>query len=934
MQAVVAAASPRRLPPHPRRGVIATVLGSRRAQLATMLAALAALGLVVHHGYLTRAPLASDDWTWVSSAWLRSLFPWPPVWDPTSGFGAPSFSRLYTAPFETLWGGFAQLGIDWNILEKLFYFIPFAVLSFVGPWLLARELLGSARWAVLAAVFFATNTHVLLRGTAHLSIACAFAVGTLVFWADIRAKRRGSASWAILTGLLLTLQATYDIRIAILAVWCLALKAVLEAATAGSWTARFRSMWLFGLPVLLFASTQLAWAIPFVISGGARLPIADAPVTPFANLGHGFTARDPLWTGAPVAFKAGDVPWLAYFTPLVAFLALTMRRIRLEYAWLLLCALIAAFLIKQDGAPAGALYGWLFAHVPTWNLFREATKLFWIPAVAYAVVVPYVACAAWRALRSRGHTGFALIAAALLIAYPLGDAAANAITVARGDLGGTTVATKMPDSFTQLRSLLASDPEHSSVAFIGGAAVSDVTIHRFSLASSLHPDLELWGTTHPFDPTALDNDPLNAFCPGGNVPFCYLQAGLFPYLLHELGVGYVVAPAGSAIGSLPWGTSYEQLTARLSSMLGAPSLHLGSGTEALSVWHLRTAGTTVVGSAAIARVAAPPSATASALPALAALGLPAIFEQGVRENELPDSIDVVTGLDRRYTVRTGGQYVLALPAGAAAPSHVSVNGRMLPVHALAASWRSDGQLLGPLDLPAGTSTVDAGVAAGALIAWSPTAAAAITSAAPESSVPSTDASERVTFAAPAAHWVVMRRAFDDQWRLAGSDIHLTADGMLNAYHINGSAASTTVAASYGSGVAEAVGLAASFLVPVALVTALVVTRWRRNRRSSRAGRSSAESGTITRLNAGRLSVWLGRVGISCVALAMGSRALQTIGWPSPHPGSAGDALVGGSPYTDASIYYLSIGMALLLLSIVARVAQRRVTTARARVEPR
>lgn len=923
MQAASAGSGAESLPTRRYLSMSAGWLPSERLQQVAIVSGLAAMGLVVHHGYLTAAPLASNDWTWVSGAWLHSLFPWPTVWDSSSGFGSTAFARLFSAPFEAVWGGLVRLGLDWDVLEKLFYFVPFAVLSFVGPWVLARELLGSARWAVIAAIIFATNTHVFLRGTAHLAMACAFAVGTLVFWADVRAKRGGGVPWSIITGLLLVLQATYDIRIAVLAIWCLALKVILETATARSLTDRLRYAGLFAVSLLLFASTQLSWMVPLLASGGAQLPIADAPVQAFASLGHGFTAHDPLWTGGPVAFRASDLPWLAYLTPLAAFAALTMRRIRLEYVWLLLCALVAAFLIKQNGAPAGAVYGWLFAHVPTWNLFREASKLFWIPAVAYAVLIPYVTRSVWLTLRSHRRTVLALAGAAGLLAYPLAEAVSNSIALARGDLGGATVATHFPDSFKQLEALLAADPQRSTVAFIGGAAVTDTTIHRFSMASQRHPDLELWGTTHPYDPTSADNDPLNTYCPGGGVPFCYLQPGVFPYLMRELGVGYVVAPAGGAIGSLPWGTSYQQLNSRVSNILGIHAQHLGSGSEAISLWHLEIDGAMLVSSPAIAQVAAPASATGSVLPALAALGVPALFSTGVAPGSIPDSIAVVPRRGQDYMVHEAGRYVLAVAADSKAPSSIEINGHTQSSHVVLVAHRGGSQLLGPFDLPSGSTTLDAGGVEGALISWSPITVAVLASDSPEAVLSSTDSNEAVGFSAPSSPWILMRQQYADQWRLDRSDLHVTADGMLNSYHVGGVPAGTPLEARYSLRDAQQVGIAASLLIPVVFVVPLLTMHRLRRRRGARWGRSRAAHHVIPVLGAGRFGLWMAWLGTTFVILAMGSHLLQAIGWPSPHPGATGDALTpGGSPYTDSSLYYLSFGMGFLFLAVVARIAQR------------
>lgn len=839
----------------------------------------------------------------MSSSWLRSLYPWPTVWDPTSGFGSPAFARQNTAPFEAVWGWIAQTGLDWNVLEKVFYFVPFTILSAVGPWLLARELLNSSRWAVLSALIFATNSHLLLRGTVHLAIAAAFAVGTLVFWADVRAKTRGSARWAVLTGLLLALQAAFDIRIAVLSIWCLVLKVALEALTARSWSGRLRHLAIFAMSLAVFGGIQLSWAVPLLAyKGGAPLPIGDSPVQAFATLANGFTARDPLWTGGPVTFfRSTALPWPAYLTPLVAFSALTINRLRLEFVWLLLCALVAAFLIKQDQSPAGGVYSWLFAHVPTWNLFREATKLFWIPAIAYAVLIPYVTRYVWLALRARRRRFIALGLSAALLSFPVADALSNAVATASGNLGGATSSTHFPSSFTELQTLLGADSRRSTVAFMGGAALTDTSVHRFPLASPLHPDLELWGSTHPYDSAASDNDALNAFCPGGGVPFCYLQPDLFPYLMRELGVGYVVAPAGGSVGSLPSGTSFQELDARVSRILGAGPTRIGSGPEALAVWRLPVDGSIILSAPLVANVLAPTSDVSAVLPALLALRVPAVFTDNAGQAPPADSITVVPGTGKHYIVPTTGSYMLALLRNSGTPSQITVNG-----HAIASPrvgpHENDIQLIGPLTLSSGSATIDAGDGEAPLMAWSSSTDALVSARQNEVAIASADTNETANIAATGERWVLMRQTFDTEWLLPGADAQLRADGFLNAFHVPSAATGTRLQLRYGTARAELLGISASLavIVSVVLVAGFGGLRKRRHRTKPQPDASRFE---INMTHGTGLSRWIAGAGLACIALSMGSGVFQLIGSPL---------------LLDSALYYLSAGMVLLLVAIVLR----------------
>jgi hypothetical protein len=95
------------------------------------------------------------------------------VWDATSAFGLKNFAGASEAPILAVAAALQHLGVPSGIWEKLLFFWPVAILSFVMPWLLARELLDRSVWALMAPLIFAGNTYFLLIETGHLTVAVA-----------------------------------------------------------------------------------------------------------------------------------------------------------------------------------------------------------------------------------------------------------------------------------------------------------------------------------------------------------------------------------------------------------------------------------------------------------------------------------------------------------------------------------------------------------------------------------------------------------------------------------------------------------------------------------------------------------------------------------------------------------------------------------------
>src|SRR6202011_4870545 len=133
----------------------------------------------------------------------------------------------------------------------------------------------------------------------------------------------------------------------------------------------------------------------------------------------------------------------------------------------------------------------------------------------------------------------------------------------------------------------------------------------YSPASATHPILSLSGDT-------AGSDPFLQFCPSPDSSYCYLTNGLFPYLIKEGSVSYVVAPIGSNVGTLPSGITREWIDQQLTATLG-PMQTFGAGADALGLGQIANGPPLVVTSQSVALVAGSAQVTVTVLPALSAL---------------------------------------------------------------------------------------------------------------------------------------------------------------------------------------------------------------------------------------------------------------------------------------------------------------------------
>lgn len=873
-----------------------------RHQVASSLIGLSTAGLLIHNAWLTSRPVTAGDWTWISDSEASSWFPWRSLWDASTGFGDKLFADSNLTPLLSLAGLLSRMGLGWGTIEKLLFFLPFAILSFVAPWVLARTILRSSGWAFVAVPIFALNTSLIIDGSGHLSLGMAEVMALLVLAAFIVALTRLSFAWSIISGLLLGVEAVYEIRIAYLTVLVAALYAVVLALAEPATTLRRLALSL--LCLLAFGGTQAFWWLPLLTYGSdPGLPLASSPWIPFSRLANGITGVHPWWTGGSLAiFRTSPLNPAMFLLPIIAFVPLLVRRVKPEVVWLSLAALLAAFLLKQDNPPAGQVYDWFFAHFPGWGLFRDASKLYFIVALSYGVLVALAV--RWIVqVRSHHPASFAvrilptaMLAALLVISFlPI-------VPLAAGKIGFATQPTDLPPAFAALQRRLESDKNYGPVLWLGGAVMQDQNSqHYFRIASPTHPLLELPGTDQ-------GGDPLASFCATPSLAYCYLNVGLFPYLLSRTGAAYVVAPASSDFGALPAGISWQWIDARVQSILGPPHRY-GAG-SALSVWELPKISSPIESAPAVAWVQGPPQLTSDVLPSLNALGLPVVYGGQKLAPSITSLsvVEVVPALDHSCRIESPGQVVVLAPTNKPSIDVLRDQKRLSLPYVLEPKRLSGWAVYGPVIVQSGDQLIpEADLMVPACLAWSPLTGGVLRGGLGASEVRHVSLQpELVTMSSvdERGKWLELRRAYDPGWTLSSSTGHLVGDGLFNLYPAIGASAT---AFRFSTGPSEEGGmyLASGW----AILFAFIAWQLRKKQVVRIPSEREAPAGFLEL--GGRYASLLGMtfLGIACVF-----DLLAWPGLPSQVPGIfASIIMANGDPYR-AYEYYVGLAFVALLIA--------------------
>lgn len=892
-------------------------------------AVLALIGVAVRHSWLSTQPLAAGDWAWRDGPRLSSYFPWPGIWDPSLGpGGANRFLAAFRYPVYAAAGFMSRLGASWTLIEKVLYFVPFAALLPVAGWLLAREIMGSTRWTLLTPLLLLGNTYFLIESNGEIPLTLSEAIGMMALLGFLRAMRRRSLGWALLTGLLVAAASAFDIRPAYLCVVLMAMYFVILGLTTLKWRVLVRRGILAALVVAVYVGTQAFWLLPLLsYHGNAGFPIPPTPDFPILTLGHGLAGVIALWTGGlPSVNRQAPLNPLFLTLPLVALMPLIARRLTPEIVWLAVAALLFGYFVNTNNPPFGGIYDWMYSHVPGWSLFREGSKFLFVVGMAYAILIPIALKMAveWAATRT-SSLGRSLVRT-LGTAAAFGVVAISTWTVGvlqSGALDSTTNPTAEPASFTTLSGMLARDSRPGSLLWFGAPVTTEgLRHHTFVIASPTHTDVNLTGSYNAAD-DVTHRDPFQLFCGDPNVPYCYLDPQLFPYLTRTVGAAYIVVPSERGVGSLPHGITRSWLQQQVASMFGAPS-SLGTGNSQILVWRLPAPDPAVTTAPAVALVNGGTWSAAQALPALEAMAVPAAFRGTFDGNHypsapslLPDAVEVLPRTD-------GG-------CSGSAPSHVVVmahttspvivvdvagTSRSLPrldVTSRLLGWA----VYGPVNIGAGNvpmSTLATNINLGPCIAWSQLAQRALDSHPNGVTSISVESNGEVVTAPSSRNgdrWVELRHFYDPGWRLGGVRPASTGDGIFALYHLDASrAAPATLTFTFSTLIWEHIGLLAAAVVLV-LTLAVAARDLRRHRAEVNSVESPVPELLLVPSTIGR---WIASIGMTVLAFSALASTIEWFGLPSVAPATT----FASDPYA-LDVGYGAAAIGVLLLSVAVRI---------------
>ncbi len=446
--------------------------------------ALIALLFIVFRSYFTTDLLISSDLLYNYRSTMLDLSTQPYLWhlERGSGLGGPYSFLLWehflkVVPTVLL----SNLGLGWEIIERLIFFYPFLFISTISSFIFSRNLGLSKNFSLLSVGIFTLNPFILMIvGGGQLQIGLAYSLAPLVLTFFLKVIENFSKNNllnlrnSLLAGILISIDAMFDIRIAFIVFTVLLTYFIVNLFLTNHPRAYIVNLgaYFLAIPVFISFLIHFYWIFPFLLIGENPIAIlGDAygsvravNFLSFARLENSISLLHPYWP-ENIFGKINFMKPEFLLIPMLAFISLLFVKnesklsIKRLVISLSLIALGGAFLAKGSSEPLGGIYLLLFNHVPGFNLFRDPIKWYLITSLSYGVLIPYSVSKIYglittsdtlRKYKNLKLNYVFLIAIFIYLLFLISPALL-------GKLSGTFTSQVVPSDYLKLESLISKD---------------------------------------------------------------------------------------------------------------------------------------------------------------------------------------------------------------------------------------------------------------------------------------------------------------------------------------------------------------------------------------------------------------------------------------------------------------------------------------------
>jgi len=479
---------------------------------------------VIFRSTLTLSTLTGGDWGFYFPETIRDFPLIPSTWNNWfgDGFGGnQSFFMNINSYFNSTTSFFHNiLSIPWLVIERVFWFWPFILLSTISAYFLFITVFPDKKYrtcAFVSSLIYLCNTYALMIiGGGQMGVVMSYALVPLTFALFIRVFQSVTKphilSRSIIYSLILSVQIMFDVRIAYIALSICILYFLFASFFNFPNKAIIikQVVYTFVFPGIIAILLHLWWILPYIHSSKSPIePLGDLYTNvdsvyffSFAHFSNALSFLHPNWPEnlfGKVYFLRPEfmgIPLLAFISLL--FLKRKMVEMKkkigevLTITFFSFLVVIGVFLAKGANEPFGNIYIFLFEQIPGFFMFRDPTKFYAVIAVTYSILIPFSLYKLCEWIKHQHtctilhfkfqtntnnnifnlQTSFVVLMLVylLIVLYPAFS----------GQLKGTFQPKPVPREYTQLKDVLVKDTSFGRVLWIPYR-------NRFGFYDDIHP---------------------------------------------------------------------------------------------------------------------------------------------------------------------------------------------------------------------------------------------------------------------------------------------------------------------------------------------------------------------------------------------------------------------------------------------------------------
>lgn len=449
--------------------------------------------IVVFRNWFTSSILSSGDWMYFFKQSVEEGGIFSP-WDSRfNGMGISQIPTLWINSYFTLTLKTVSF-IPWQLYERLFWFFPFLIFSFLSSIYLSGRISALRDFTFATPLIFLFNTYSLLViGGGQLGVALAYSLAPLVMGIVLRnfellnENIRIRLKYSLITALCFSLQILFDPRIFYITFSAIFLFFIFNIFIGKLKINISNLFFLFLVPFGVTILLHLFWVIPLLVArenpfdelGNAYSSIGMVKFLSFARLESAMSVLHPNWPENIFGKVYFQRPEFLIF-PLLAFSSLLfIKKSEKLILFFVLLSLIGIFLAKGANEPFGNIYLFLFDNFPGFRLFRDPIKWYILIVISYSILIPYSVSKIYEYLKNKDSLIIKKYLGVLFLILISIGFIVSIFPIINSDRG-TYRQRDLPVEYVNLASKLSNDNDFYRIIWIPSR-------HKFAYSSEIHP---------------------------------------------------------------------------------------------------------------------------------------------------------------------------------------------------------------------------------------------------------------------------------------------------------------------------------------------------------------------------------------------------------------------------------------------------------------